>query len=142
MSVSENKALVRRYFEEVWNNGRGDMIDELCAADSVVHGLDGKTTSGRDALKAFHAKIGGAFSDQSVRIEALIAEDDLVTVRWTRTATHSGHGLGVAPTGRKIAFAGVLILRVNDGKIVEGWNCYDRLGMLQQIGQIPASTAL
>ena len=142
MSIEANKALVSRYFDEVWNQGRSESIDALCAADGVVHGLQGEKTQGLDQLKAFHARLQQAFSPQRVVIEEMIAERDLVTVRWSRTATHSGHGLPIAPTNTQLKFHGVSIMRVEHGKIVEGWNYYDRLGMLQQLGQIPATLSI
>ena len=142
MSAAENKELVRRYFEEVWNKGRREAIEQMCSPTGVVHGLDGSGTRGLKELLAFHTRMQSAMPDQRVNVEALIAEGDLVTVRWTRTATHTGHGLQLAPTGKQLAFAGVSIFRIENGKIAEGWNCYDRLGMLQQLGVVPATAAL
>ena len=139
MSEAENKVLVRRWFEEAWNKGRAEAIDEMCAPNAVVHDLGGQDTSGLDALKAFHSKFHDAFSNHRVRLDEIVAEHDLVAVRWTRTATHSGRGLGFPATNKTVTFGGMLFLRVENGKLKESWNCYDRAGLLQQLGR--ANTA-
>jgi steroid delta-isomerase-like uncharacterized protein len=135
MSITDNKQLVRRWFEEAWNKGRVEAIDEMCAPEGVVHGLDGKDVAGLEALRAVHVKFQGAFSNSHVDINHIVAEADMVAVHWTRTATHSGEALGFSATGRTIAFGGTLFVRIEAGKLAESWNYVDQARMLQQLGR-------
>jgi len=134
---AENKSLVRRWFEDVWNKGDASAIDRLFAAHGTVYGLSAEMT-GPTGFKLFHAAYRDAFPDVRLELEDLIAEDDKVAFRWTATATHQGSGLGFAATGRKVRFTGMGIVRVQDGKLVEGWNNFDQLGLLQQLGIVNA----
>jgi steroid delta-isomerase-like uncharacterized protein len=132
---AENKALVRRWFDQVWNKGRTESIDEMLADRAVLHGL-GADMRGPSEFKVFHAAYRDAFPDVVIQIEHLIADDDLVAVRWSAAATHNGGGLGFAATGRRVQFTGMAFARVEGGKIVEGWNNFDQLGLLQQLGVV------
>jgi len=132
---ADNKALVKRWFDEVWNQGRVAAIDELLGADSVVHGLGGEMR-GPAAFKPFHAAYRDAFPDVRITLEDMIAEGDRVAFRWSATATHRGDGLRFAATNKPVAFAGMGIIRVENGKLVEGWNIFDQLGMMQQLGVV------
>ena len=135
-----NKTLVRRWFEEVWNQGREDTIDELFAANGIGYGL-GDTdvpTRGPSEFKVFARNLRGALPDIHMKIEDLMAEGDKVTVRITVEGTHKGSQLGVAPTGRRIRIEGIVVVRIANGQIVEGWNSWDQLGLLRQIGALPA----
>jgi steroid delta-isomerase-like uncharacterized protein len=136
---NENKALIRRWFEEVWNGGRIELVDELRAADTVATGLgEGDAESrGNAAFKTFYSNMRQAFPDLQVRIEDMIAEGDRVAVRATFEGTHMGEALGAAPTGRRVSFACIAIARIADGRIVQAWNSLDQLGILNQIGALP-----
>jgi len=134
----DSKALVRRWFEEVWNKGRADAIGEMLMPDAAVHGL-GVPAKGPEGFKPFHAAFRDAYPDVHVVLDDVIAEGDLVAARWTAKATHRGAGLGFPATGRPVTITGMVFIRVRDGKIVEGWNNFDQLGMLQQLGQIPGA---
>jgi len=136
-----NKALVRRWFEEVWNQGREETIDELFAAEGVGYGLGDTdvTTRGPGEFKIFANNLRGALPDIHMTIEDIMAEGDKVTVRIAAEGTHKGGQLGVAPTGRRVRIAGVVIVRIANGQIVEGWNSWDQLGLLRQIGALPAA---
>jgi steroid delta-isomerase-like uncharacterized protein len=134
-----NKALVRRWFEEVWNRGREETIDELFAAHAIGYGL-GDTdvpTHGPAEFKIFANNLRGAIPDIHMTIEDIMAEGDKVTVRIAVTGTHKGDQLGVAASGRRIQIAGVVMVRIANGQIVEGWNSWDQLGLLRQIGALP-----
>jgi|HubBroStandDraft_6_1064221.scaffolds.fasta_scaffold119790_2 steroid delta-isomerase-like uncharacterized protein len=136
-----NKNLVRRWFEEVWNQGREETIDELFAANGVGYGL-GDTEApvhGPAEFKPFVRNLRGALPDLHMTIEDILAEGDKVTVRITVEGTHKGGQLGVAPSGRRVKIAGVVIIRIANGKIVEGWNSWDQLGLLRQIGALPVA---
>ena len=129
----ENKALVRRWFEEVWNKGRAEAIDEMMANDGLAHGL-GDASLGKAEFKQFHAAYRQGFPNINVHIEDVVAEGDKVAYRWTASGRHVGHLMGIAPTGKSAQFIGMGIIRVRDGKIVEGWNVFDQLGMFKQLG--------
>jgi steroid delta-isomerase-like uncharacterized protein len=132
---AENKVLVRRWFEEVWNKGRAAAIDEMLAPNGVVHGL-GPAPQNNAEFKKFHTAYRNAFPDVSIQIEAMVAEGDLVAARWHGKATHRGDGLGFAATGKPIHFSGMVFVRIEGGKLVEGWNIFDQLSMLQQMGLV------
>ena len=135
-----NKAIVRRWFEEVWNQGREVTIDELFAVNGIGYGL-GDTEApiqGPAGIKPFVRNLRGALPDIHMKIEDIMAENDRVTVRITAEGTHKGGNLGVAPTGRRIRIEGIVVLRIANGQIVEGWNSWDQLGLLRQIGALPA----
>ncbi len=140
MSI-ENKTLVRRWFEEVWNKGRVAAIDEMLASHTVMHGL-GDDLHGATDFKRFHSGYRNAYPDVTIQIDDLVAEGDMVAVRWTAKGTHRGEGLGFAPTGRQVEFGGMGFARVTDGKLIEAWNNFDQLGMLQQLGvvNLPSAT--
>jgi steroid delta-isomerase-like uncharacterized protein len=133
-----NKALVQRWFEEVWNQKRVAAIDELLAGHSRLHGLGALPFDGPAAFKPFHAAFVDAFPDLNIHIDELVAEGDNVAARFTCTGTHTGPGLGIAPTNRRATFTGMTVVRVQDGRAVEAWNNFDRYGLLQQLGVIPA----
>ena len=126
----QNKALVQRWFDEVWNKGREAAIDEMLAPRAVVHGV------GPEGFKRFHTAYRTAFPDVKVTIEDMVAEGDRVALRWRATATHTGPLLNVPPTGKPVTFEGMGIVRVDKGMIVEGWNLFDQLGMFTQLGVV------
>ena len=132
---SVNKALVVKWFEQVWNQGRADAIDDMMAPDAIVHGLGPASQSG-DQFKVFHRTFRDAFPDITVRVDDLVAEGDLVAARWSAVATHRGNGLGFAATNRPAQFTGMVFVRVENGKLVEGWNSFDQLGMMAQLGMV------
>jgi steroid delta-isomerase-like uncharacterized protein len=133
------KALVRRWFEEVWNQGRESTIDELFLPDAVAHGLGDSEADvrGPAEFKVFVKNMRSSIPDTHVRIDDIICEGDRVAVRVTLEGTHTGDGLGVPPSGRKVSIQGMVIARMEGGRIVEGWNSYDQLGLLRQIGALP-----
>jgi len=135
---AENKALVERWFEEVWNKGRSEAVDEMMAPDAVAHGL-GPDLVGPAAFKTFHTAFRTAFPDVRVHMEELIAEGDRVAYRLTASGTHDGDGLGFPATCRSCSFVVMGSARIVDGKIVEGWNLIDELGMRTQLGVIGAT---
>jgi len=139
-TLEQNKALVQRWFDEVWNKGRADAIDEMMAPDAVVHGLSdddmSSTLIGPVGFKPFHATFRGAFPNIQVIVEDLIAEGDKVAVRCSVRGRHTGDHLGVAASRALVEFTGISIVRVKDGKIVEAWNNFDFLKMNRQIGAV------
>jgi steroid delta-isomerase-like uncharacterized protein len=137
MSVEENKALSRRSFEEVWNQGDLAAIDELYDAHQVAHGLGVEIPAGTAGLKQFVTMYRTAYPDTHFTIEDQIAEGDKVATRWTATGTHRGELFGLAPTGKRVTVTGMALSRIANGKLVETWNHFDALGQLQQLGAVP-----
>lgn len=135
----ENKQLIRRWFEEVWNKGRAEAIDEMIGDDCVVHGLadaTGNPVRGPDEYRAFYAQFRQAFPDIVVTVEDTIAEGDLVAARCSVRGKHGGDGLGIAATQSPVEFTGITIVRWKDGKIVEAWNNFDFMTMYRQVGAL------
>src|SRR5262245_47129164 len=135
MSLEENKALVRRFYEGVWSKGNVAVIDEIFAPDYIRHDLrPGLPPSGPEGQKAIVRLFRAAFPDLQMTIDLLIAEGDLVMGRWTTQGTHTGAWAGVSPTGKHAIFSGVNIFRIANGKVVELWNHRDDLGLMEQLG--------
>jgi steroid delta-isomerase-like uncharacterized protein len=138
MSRQENKALVRRYAQELLNQNNLDLFDEIFAPDFVQYGADPDQVSGVEDFKQFFVMMRSGFPDFQVTIEDLFAaEGEKVVLRFTFRGTHEGEFMGIAPTGKQVTMAGIDIFRIGEGKIVELWNQEDVLGMMQQIGAIP-----
>lgn len=130
-----NKSLVRRWYDEVWNQGRAETIDELLSPAATSHGLADPeaVTTGPAEFKAAHSRLLSTFSDMHIRLDELVAEGDCVAVRWTVTMAHSGDGLGFPGTGRSVRMAGSSFIRIEDGHIVEGWNQMDFTRVVQEL---------
>jgi len=138
--AQDPKEIVRRWFEEVWNQGREETIDELLAPEGVAHGLGeaGAEVRGPEGFKPFFRNLRGSFPDLHIRIEEIISEGEWAAVRVVLEGTHKGDGLGVPASGRRVRVSGIVLLRTAGNRIVEGWNNWDQLGLMQQIGAIPA----
>lgn len=137
MSPEENKALNRRFWEEIFNQKNLAAIDELCTADFVYHSAAGPI-HGSEAFKQFLRMYFHAFPDLHILIEDHIAEEDKVVVRNTVTGTHQGALMGIAPTGKRMRLSSIHVTRLVNGKGVEDWGNEDMLGLMQQLGVIPA----
>ena len=135
MSAEENKAIVRRYLEEAWNQRNLAMIDELVAPDVIQHVRN--VPPGRQGIHQFFGMLFNAFPDVHFTVEDLIAEDDRVVWRFTVRGTHQGPFRGIAPTGKRVVLTGIAISRMRDGRLAANWNETDDLGMLQQLGALP-----
>ena len=133
----ENKELMRRWFEEVWNKGRSEAIAEMFAEDGIAYGLaneSGNTLRGPADFQAFHKNFRAAFPDITVTVEDAIAEGEMVAARCVVRGQHTGDGLGFAATERPMEITGITIARIRDGKIVEAWNNFDFMSLYQQLG--------
>ncbi len=138
VSVEENKALARRWFEDLFNAGNLEVADEIIAPDHVNHDPTlPDIPAGPEGQKQIVNLYRGAFTNAHISVEDQLAEGDKVVTRWSGSGTHQGELMGVAPTGNQVTITGVTINRVSDGKIVESWSNYDALGMMQQIGAVP-----
>jgi steroid delta-isomerase-like uncharacterized protein len=135
----DNKALIRRWFKEVWNKGRAEAIDEMFAADGIANGLSdekGEPLRGPDDFKTFFYKFRDAFPDIEVIVEDTIAEGDKVAARCVVRATHQGAGLGFAATQKPMEITGIAIVRIENGQIAEAWNNFDFMSMFRQLGAL------
>jgi steroid delta-isomerase-like uncharacterized protein len=136
MPVEENVVLMRRWFKEVWNEGRTQTVYELLAPDAVAIGQleGGIALRGPAEFASFVERIRGAFPDIKLVVEDVFGADDKVVLRWSASMTHQGDHLGMPATGKPVRSSGITIARIRDKKITEGWDHWDQLGMLQQIG--------
>ena len=132
----ENKALVRRFYEEIWNKGNLAAADELLAANFVNHSFP-EIPKGPEGFKQVFKMWRSGFPDLQMTVEDMVAEGDKVACRLTSRATHKGEFMGIAATGKQVTSTSISIQRVAGGKLVESWVEMDRLGMMQQIGVIP-----
>ena len=140
MSTEENKATFRRYVEEGWAKGNVEVADEIFADRYVAHQPDGSEEDrGPEDVKQFLRQYREAFPDLEISIEDQIAEGEKVVTRWASRGTHRGEFRGIAPTGNEVSLTGIGIFRFSEGKVVESWDNFDQLGMLQQLGAIPSS---
>ena len=131
-----NKALVRRFVEEFWNEGNTSAADELMASDAEIHMPTGEVVD-VDGLKGFAGSFRDSFPNWHSTFEDLIAEGDRVAERWTGRGTHRGELQGIPPTGKRVEAPGSVFYRIVDGKIVEFRGQLDMLGLMQQLGAIP-----
>jgi steroid delta-isomerase-like uncharacterized protein len=132
---AETKALVRRFYEEVWNKGNLDVCDEVFAPEYVRH--DSRPTQpapGPAGQKQIAADFRAGFPDLSFDLDLVVAEGEYVVARWTASGTHLGAWGKLEPTGRRAAFSAVNIFRFENGKVAEIWNHRDDLGLMEQIG--------
>ncbi len=135
----ENKALVRRLLEEVFNEGDLDLIDELFADEFVFHDpASPEEIRGPEGARQYVEVYRSAFPDVHVTLEDQVAEGDRVATRWTARAAHRGELMGVPPSGNQVEVTAISIDRISGGKFVETWEIYDALGMMQQIGAVPS----
>ena len=133
----ENKQLVRRWFDEVWNNGRADAIEEMFDENGIAHGLGDDPSNpirGPRDFQPFHTIFREAFPNMNIVIEDMIAEGDKVAARCSVRAKHEGEFLGRAATQSPVDFSGMTIVRIAGGKIVEAWNNFDFMVLHKQVG--------
>jgi steroid delta-isomerase-like uncharacterized protein len=137
MSAEENKALVRRFVDEVQSAGNIDAIDELCSPEFVNHSAPPGVPSNCEGVKQLTAMFRQAFPDSYFTVEDMIAEGDKVATRKTFHGTHQGEFMGIPPTGQQVSIGLIDIVRIVDGQVVEHWSMGDNLGLMQQLGVIP-----
>jgi steroid delta-isomerase-like uncharacterized protein len=130
--------LVRRWFEELWNQGREDTIDRMMAPGAQIFGLGGaKPIFGPEGFKPFFRQFRGAFPDIRITVQRTITQGEFVAAYCNVKGTHLGDSLGTPATKRVVTFSGVTIAHVVGGRLVEGWNVFDFLTCYQQIGLLP-----
>jgi steroid delta-isomerase-like uncharacterized protein len=133
----KNKAVARRVFDEIFNQGKFEVADEIYAKDFVNHGQtrDADLKEDQDAARGWKA----AAPDLKMTVELMVAEGDLVTVLWRAEGTNTGTGNGLPATGKVIKSRGITIWRIKDGKICEEWSAFDMLSIMQQLGLLPSA---
>ena len=135
MGLSENKAIVLRFYQEVWDKGNVSVAHDTFVDDYVRHDLRPSAALPGPAGQAkIAADFRQAFPDLRFGVDLVLGEDDLVAARWTATGTQTGPWGAVAPTGTVVTFSGVNIFRLAEGKVVEIWNHRDDLGLMTQLG--------
>jgi steroid delta-isomerase-like uncharacterized protein len=139
MSATENCALMRRWFEEVWNQGRMQTVTDLMDENATAFGQAGHETElqGPASFIAFAERFRRAFPDIKVTVEETFGDEECVAVRWSAKMTHTGDDLGIPATNRKAHVTGMTMARFKNGKVVSGWDNWDQLALLRQIGVVP-----
>jgi steroid delta-isomerase-like uncharacterized protein len=139
MSTETNKAIVRRYFEQVLNEQHDDLAEEFLAENIELHGSG--LAPGLEVVKQWLTMFLAAFPDGQYTIEDVVAEEDRVVARTTFNGTHQAEMQGIPATGTAVSMPSITIFRLDNGKIAEGWLANDNLGMMQQLGVIPRPQA-
>lgn len=137
-TIERNERLIRRYFEEVWNRGELEALDEIVAPDYVNHspGMP-DPRPGPEGLKPIVAALRKGIPDVAYAIQDIVVSPDKVAVRVVMTGTHTGALFGIPPTGRRLTVEQMQIERIENGKIAEHWRRTDDLGMMRQLGLLP-----
>ena len=133
----ENTQLLRRWFDEVWNKGRADAIDEMFDENGIAHGLSDDPSNpirGPRDFRPFHTTFRDAFPNMVIVIEDMVAEGDKVAARCSVRGRHEGEFLGRAATQAPVDITGITIVRIDNGKIVEAWNNFDFMSLHHQVG--------
>lgn len=135
-SAEVTKAVVQRFYKELWSEGNLDLADELFAQDFIGHAPGNTATRGPEGVKRLVSEWRAGVPDMTLQIHAQVAEGSRVATRFTGRGTHRGPWLGVPPTGKEVSLSGIAITRVVDGKVVSDWGEFDVMGLLQQLGVI------
>jgi steroid delta-isomerase-like uncharacterized protein len=141
MTGEQRQAIVRRYYDEIWSQGRLDLVDDLFAEDyvNIDPATPGGAVHGRAGMKALVAGYRAAFPDLRFTIEAQFGDADRVVSRWTARGTHRGPLLDIPPSGRAAAVEGITVSRFAGDLIAEDYVIWDALGLLRQLGVVPAA---
>jgi len=137
--MSTPETVIRQWFKEVWEGGDERAIDRLMAPDAVVHGLSGAGGAqlrGPEDFKPYFHAMRGALSGLRVDVKRVVTEGEMCVAHCHVRARHTGESLGGPATERPVDFWGMVMARVRDGQLVEGWNCFDFLSMYQQLGWV------
>ena len=134
MSVEANQANIIRLGEEVFNKGNLAVVDELIAPNYVMHQVNGQEIKGLDGFKQIITMYRTAFPDLQAGIDSIVAEGDMVAIRFTMRGTFKGEMMGIAPTGKQCTFTQAIFHRMEGGKQVEAWSYSDQLSTYQQMG--------
>ena len=138
MAEGTAATLFRRWFEQVWNEGRADLIAVYASPTALIHALDenGADRVGPEGFRPFYEKMRGALPDIQFTVHEIIESERMAAGRWTATATHRGDHLGMRATNKPMKISGMSIFRIENGQIVEGWNEWDRLAFAMAVGAV------
>jgi steroid delta-isomerase-like uncharacterized protein len=136
MSIEENKAVVRRFFEELLSTDNFAVADEILSSDFRFYFAGSPDPMNLEQYKEFLVARRAAFPDRRFVVDDIIAEEDKVSARFTMRGTHKGEFRGLAPSGREVTMCGIDMIRLAEGKMVEDRVEVDQLGMMQQLGVI------
>jgi steroid delta-isomerase-like uncharacterized protein len=137
MSIEKNKALARRWLDEVWNKVNLAVVDELSATDFTFSYAAPGVSNDREGYKQTVIMLTSGVSDLKITLEDIVAEGDKVVVRWKGTSKHTGEFMGIPATGKQLSMTGISIARIEGSKIAEEWGEMDMMGLMQQIGAFP-----
>lgn len=144
--ATESETVLRRWFAEVWNERELDRVQELWAPDGIAHGLaegGADDVHGPEQFRRFIESVLDEFDDFQIHIQDVITDGDRVAARWVAHGSYRGTALAPdAPRGQQVRMTGMTMARVANGQIVEGWNNWDIMGMMQQLGAPPAVAKL
>jgi steroid delta-isomerase-like uncharacterized protein len=139
MSNEQNKQIARQMVEEIFNKGDMSAVDKFLAPDFIEREvLPPGVPGGREGVKALTSMFRGAFPDFKATVDDIICEGDKMVIRQTWSGTQKGEFMGIPPSGKKVSIEVIDIVRMVDGKFVEHWGLLDNMGLMQQIGAIPA----
>ena len=134
---AQNKATMRRIYEEIWNQGNFEVLDDIISPDYVSHlPTPPGVPSGREGLRWLIQMYRTAFPDLHVQVEDQISEGEKVLTRITIQGTHQDQFMNVPPTNKKVTVTALVVTRFEKGQNVEGWAELDRLGLMQQLGVV------
>ena len=136
MTLAENKDIIRRYSDDLWGAGRLDLVEQLFAPDFVEHDPDPvpERPAGREGIKHDVLRIRKAFPDFAMNTDDIICEGDRVALHWSARGTQTGDLIGIPATGRQVTMSGMQFFRIREGRIVERWGVFDRIGVMRQLG--------
>ena len=135
-------AIALRWFEEVWNQRRREVVYELLTPSSVCESETGQLTGPDGFLEKAYEPFITLFPDLRVTVDDTVAEDDRVVVRWHAVGTHAGEGFNIPPTGRRITIRGMTWMRIKGGKLVYGMDCWNQSGLMQALQETKPSPSI
>ena len=141
MTTDDNKAIVRRFIQEIFVEGRKATVDELLDDDFVAHTWPSTSGDPKQDLKSAIDRAAAGLSNPEFTIEEMLAEGDGVAARLTTAATHTGEFMGMPPTNKRYSIEEIHWFRLRDGKVVEHWHQFDQMGMMKQLGLMPGQPA-
>jgi steroid delta-isomerase-like uncharacterized protein len=130
-----SEAIMRRWFDEVWNHGNYQVVRDVMLPDAIGYGQSDQQESivGPEQFIALAERIRSAFPDFHLTVDDIFSAGDRVVVRWSAVMTHTGDALGLAPTHRRVKTYGITIVHFRDGKLSAGWDCWDQAGLMKQL---------
>ncbi len=139
MTPTQNKQIIERYLKRAWGDGDWATAEEVVTENAVFHDQvrEGDLPPGREGVRVAMERIATGMPDFVMEVHDIVAEGDIVVIRWSATGTHAGDFNGFPATGRVATLYAISVVRMKEGRIVEGWQETDRLGMAQQLGMLP-----